>query len=80
MISVYLYAVYSLNSRDVFLTACGEHVIPLVMVPLYFIVCLEVDHILHLQSVQVRRDRSDRKQDQVLTELLLPSDFGFQYD
>lgn len=63
VISVYLYAVYSWNSRDVFLTACGEYVIPLVMVPLYFIACMEANHILHLQSVQVRRDRSGRKND-----------------
>ena len=79
VISVYLYAVYSWNSRDVFLTACGEYVIPLVMVPLYFIACMEANHILHLQSVQVRRDRSGRKNDQFLTELMILAEFGVLY-
>ena len=79
VISVYLYAVYSWNSRDVFLTACGEYVIPLVMVPLYFIACMEANHILHLQSVQVRRDRTGRKMDQFLTEMLILAEYMALY-
>ena len=71
VISAYLFAVYGWNSRDSFLAACGQYVIPLVMVPLYFIACMEADHVVHLQSVQVRRDRTGRKMDQFVTEMLI---------
>ena len=79
VISAYLFAVYGWNSRDSFLTACGQYVIPLIMVPLYFIACMEADHVLHLQSVQVRRDRTGRKMDQFLTEMLILAEYMSLY-
>ena len=79
VISAYLFAVYGWNSRDSFLAACGQYVIPLVMVPLYFIACMEADHVVHLQSVQVRRDRTGRKMDQFVTEMLILAEYMALY-
>ena len=79
VISAYLIAVYGWNSRDSFLAACGQYVIPLVMVPLYFMACMEADHVLHLQSVQVRRDRTGRKMDQFVTEMLILAEYMALY-